>query len=239
MASATSNSGQWKRLTRTVDLTGVSAADRPTLKAALNWSTENGYDHALMEAHTTGAEDYTTLPETGGATKNTVPAQCDQGFFMEAHPFLTHYLTRGNAGCTASGTSGSWNSFTGSSGGWKQVSFDLSAYAGKKVELSMSYVTDPSDLQRGVFLDDTRLSVGGADKETEGFETSLGTWAPTAPPAGSPAVVDPWARTGELFKTYAAITTRDTALLGFGLEHVPDAGQRAKILEKALKSIKG
>ncbi|MFF0746173.1 M14 family zinc carboxypeptidase [Streptomyces sp. NPDC004111] len=239
MASATSNSGNWKRLTRTVDLTGVSAADRPTLKAALNWNTENGFDHALLEAHTAGAEDWTTLPEAGGLTKTTVPTQCEQGFFMEAHPFLTHYLTRGDTSCTPSGTSGQWNSFTGSSGGWKPVSFDLSAYAGKKVELSMSYVTDPSDLGRGVFLDDTRLSVGGADRETEGFETSLGAWAPTAAPAGSPAVTAPWARTGELFQTYAAITTRDTALLGFGLEHVPDAGQRAKILEKALRGIKG
>ncbi|MFD3512324.1 M14 family zinc carboxypeptidase [Streptomyces sp. NPDC058657] len=239
MASATSQSGQYKRLTRTVDLTGVSAADRPTLKAALNWNTENGYDHAVLEAHTAGAEDWTTLPEAGGATRNTVPTQCDQGFFMDAHPFLTHYLTRSDAGCTATGTSGSWNSFTGSSAGWKPVSFDLSAYAGKKVELSLSYLTDPSDLGRGVFLDDTRLSVGGADRETEGFETSLGVWTPGAAPAGSPAVESPWARTGELFQTYAAITTRDTALLGFGLEHVPDAGQRARILEKALKSIKG
>ncbi|GAA3490123.1 M14 family metallopeptidase [Streptomyces cremeus] len=239
MASATSQSGQYKRLTRTVDLTGVSAADQPTLRAALNWNTENGYDHAFLEARTAGAEDHTTLPEKSGLTKNTVPAQCDQGFYLEAHPFLARYLTRGDAGCTASGTSGQWNSFTGSSGGWKQVSFDLSAYAGKKVELSLAYVTDPSDLGRGVFLDDTRLTVGGADRDAEGFETSLGAWAPTAAPAGSPAVTGPWARTGELFQTYAAVTTRDTALLGFGLEHVPDAGQRAKLLEKALRSIKG
>ncbi|MGW7417456.1 M14 family zinc carboxypeptidase [Streptomyces sp. NPDC054863] len=239
MASAQSNNSNWKRLTRTVDLTGVSAADKPALKMALNWDTEGGYDHALLEAHTTGAEDWTTLPEAGGLTTNAVPAECSAGFFIRAHPFLTHYLTQGTAGCTATGSSGAWNSFTGSSNGWKQVSFDLSAYAGKKVDLSLAYVTDPGSLERGVFADNARISVGGADQAVEGFETSLGAWAATPPPAGSPAVVGPWARTGELFQTFAGVTTRDTALLGFGLEHVPDAKQRAVLLEKALKSIKG
>ncbi|MFJ6698522.1 M14 family zinc carboxypeptidase [Streptomyces sp. NPDC091272] len=238
MASAVSTNGNWKRLTRTVDLTGVTAADRPALRMALNWDTEPGYDHALLEAHTAGAEDWTTLPEAGGQTSATVPAECEAGFFLQAHPFLGHYLTQG-AACTASGTSGAWNSFTGSSSGWKQVSFDLSAYAGKKVELSLSYVTDPSSLGRGVFADNARVSVGGADQAVDGFETSLGAWAAAAPPAGSPPATAPWARTGELFQTYAGVTTRDTALLGFGLEHVPDAGQRAKLLEKALRSIKG
>ncbi|MFI0978941.1 M14 family zinc carboxypeptidase [Streptomyces sp. NPDC021093] len=239
MASAKSNSNNYKRLTRTVDLTGVSAADRPALRMALNWDTEGGYDHALLEAHTTGAEDWTTLPEAGGLTSNAVPAECSAGFFLRAHPFLTHYLTQGASGCTATGSSGAWNSFTGSSNGWKQVSFDLSAYAGKKVDLSLAYVTDPSSLERGVFADNARLNIGGTDRETEGFETSLGVWAAAPAPAGSPAVVEPWARTGELFQTYAGVTTRDTALLGFGLEHVPDAKQRAGLLEKALKSIKG
>ena len=44
------------------------------------------------------------------------------------HPFLTHYLTLGNP-CLATGTTGAWNSFTGDSGGWTHVAFDLSAYA--------------------------------------------------------------------------------------------------------------
>ncbi|MFI5806988.1 M14 family zinc carboxypeptidase [Streptomyces sp. NPDC051561] len=239
MASATSDNSNYKRLTRTVDLTGVTAADAPKLKTALNWNTEEAYDFALLEARTAGADDWTTLPDLNGQSSSAVPAQCNEGFLLADHPFLAHYLTQSATACTASGTTGSWNAFTGISGGWKQVAFDLSAYAGKKVELSLAYVTDPSSLERGVFADNARLSIGGADQAVDGFETGLGTWAPTAPPAGSQAVANPWARTGELFQTYAAITTRDTALLGFGLEHVPDAGQRAKILEKALKSIKG
>ncbi|MET9698091.1 M14 family zinc carboxypeptidase [Streptomyces sp. NPDC006529] len=238
MASAVHNDNDWKRLVRTVDLTGVSAADRPTLKMALNWDTEPGYDHAVLEAHTTGAEDWTTLPEAGGQSGTAVPAECAGGFFINGHPFLRHYLTLASGGCTAEGSSGAWNSFTGSSGGWKQVSFDLSAYAGRTVEVSLSSITDPGSGGRGVFADEARLSVGGADQAAEGFETSLGAWTAQGAPAGSPDVPGDWSRSGELFKSYAAVTTRDTVLLGFGLEHLPAAKDRAVLVGKALRSLK-
>ncbi|MGR8011211.1 M14 family zinc carboxypeptidase [Streptomyces hypolithicus] len=238
MASATHEDGDWKRLARTVDLTGVGAADKPQLRLALNWNTESGYDHAVLEAHTVGADDWTTLPEAGGATKAAVPAECDQGYFINGHPFLRHYLTLEAGGCKATGTSGAWNSFTGSSGGWKQVSFDLSAYAGKKVELALGSITDPGSGGRGVFADDTRLNVGGTDQQGEGFEISLGAWTVPGAPEGTPATGGDWARSGELFKSYAAVTTGDTVLFGFGLEHVPGAAERKALLGKALKSLR-
>ncbi|WP_405541004.1 hypothetical protein [Streptomyces antimycoticus] len=34
----------------------------------------------------------------------------------------------------------------------------------------------------------------------------------------------------------AGVTTRDTVLLGFGLEHVPDAAQRARLVADALRA---
>ncbi|MBT2450087.1 immune inhibitor A [Streptomyces sp. ISL-43] len=237
MASATHEDDDWKRLTRTIDLTGVSAADKPQLKMALNWNTEEGYDHAVLESHTVGGDDWTTLPEAGGLTGTTVPEECGAGFFINGHPFLRRYLTLDAGGCTPQGTSGSWNSFTASSGGWKQVSFDLSAYAGKSVEVSLSYITDPGSGGRGVFADEARLSTGGTDQAAEGFETSLGVWTAQGAPAGSPDVPGDWSRSGELFKSYASVTTRDTVLLGFGLEHVPAAADRAVLVGKALRSL--
>ncbi len=228
-----------QRLTRTVDLTKVTAADQPKLKTALNWDTEEGYDHAVLEARTAGAEDWTTLPEAGGSSSATVPAECGAGFLINDHPFLRHYLTLGSGGCSPSGTSGAWNSFTGSSGGWKQLSFDLSAYAGKTVEVSLSYITDPGSGGRGVFADEARVSVGGSDQAVEGFETSLGAWTAQGAPAGSPDVPGDWSRTGELFTSYAAVTTRDTVLFGFGLEHLPAAADRALLLGRALRSLNG
>ncbi|MET9832405.1 M14 family zinc carboxypeptidase [Streptomyces sp. NPDC006385] len=237
MAAAVHTDDAYKRLTRTVDLTGVSAADKPTLRTQLLWDVEPGYDNVLVEAHTTGAEDWTTLPEAGGATSTTVPAECEAGFYMAEHPWLAHYLTHSADACTATGTSGSWNALTGASSGWKQVEFDLSAYAGKSVEVSISYVTDPGFGGRGVLADDASLVVGGTATGTEGFETSLGAWSVTGPPAGSPAVLKDWARTGALFRTYSAVTTDDTVLLGFGLEHVPAAADRKALIGKALDSL--
>ncbi|THA47353.1 M14 family metallopeptidase [Streptomyces sp. A1136] len=238
MASATHEDNEWKRLTRTIDLTKVSAADAPQLKMALNWNTEQGYDHAVLEAHTTGAEDWTTLPEAGGLSSTAVPAECEAGFFVNGHPFLRHYLDLTAGGCAPHGSSGAWNSFTGSSGGWKQVSFDLSAYAGKSVEVSLSYVTDGGAGGRGVFADEARLAVGGKDQPVDGFETSLGAWTAQGAPPGSPVVPGDWYRSGELFKSYAAVTTRDTVLLGFGLEHLPTAADRAVLVGTALRSLK-
>ncbi|MFJ3923569.1 M14 family zinc carboxypeptidase [Streptomyces sp. NPDC090022] len=241
MASATHADGDWRRLVRTVDLTGVTAADKPQLKLALNWNTEGGYDHALLEAHpVTGGdtEAWTTLPEATGLTGTAVPEECEAGYFVNGHPFLRHYLTVEAGACKASGTSGTWNSFTGSSGGWKDAVFDLGAYAGQKVELSLSYVTDPGSGGRGVFADEAKLIVGGAEKESEGFETSLGSWAAQGAPAGSPVVEGEWSRTGELFQSFSSVTTRDTVLLGFGLEHLRAAEDRAVLVGKALRALR-
>ena len=69
MAAAVHTDDAYKRLTRTVDLTGITAADKPTLRTQLLWDTETGYDNVLLEARTTGADDWTTLPEAGGATR--------------------------------------------------------------------------------------------------------------------------------------------------------------------------
>ncbi|MFE0796467.1 M14 family zinc carboxypeptidase [Streptomyces mutabilis] len=237
MAAAVHTDDAYKRLTRTVDLTGVTAADRPTLRTQLLWDTERGYDHALVEAHTTGADDWTTLPEAGGATGTAVPSECGAGFYMGEHPWLEHYLTLSDDGCTATGTTGQWNSLTGSSGGWRQVEFDLSAYAGKSVEVSIAYVTDPGSGGRGVLADDASLVVGGTATQTEGFETSLGAWQVAGPPAGSPAVLKDWTRTGTLFQTYGAVTTDDTVLLGFGLEHLTEPAARTALVRQALRAL--
>ncbi|WP_333762771.1 M14 family metallopeptidase [Streptomyces sp. IBSBF 2390] len=237
MAAAVHTDDAYKRLTRTIDLTGVTAADRPALRTRLLWDTEPGYDHAVVEAHTVGADDWTTLPEASGATKTAVPAECGGGFLIGEHPWLKHYLTLSGNACAASGTTGTWNSLTGSSAGWQQVSFDLSAYAGRTVELSISYVTDPGSGGHGVLADDASLVTGTTVRDTEGFESSLGAWKAAGPPPGSPAVLKDWTRTGTLFQTYGAVTTRDTVLLGFGLEQVPSAADRAALLRKAFTSL--
>jgi hypothetical protein len=222
----------YMRLTRTVDLTGVTAAQAPALQAKLSFSTEQGYDHVIVEAHTVGADDWTTLPDAGGLTSTTVPLDCDQGFLLAEHPFLTHYLTPGDP-CTNTGTSGSWNAMTGDSGGWKQGTFDLSAFAGKQVEVSISYVTDPASGGVGAFVDDTAIVVGGAVTQAESFETGLGAWSLPGPPAGSPPGAGDFKRSQALVS--AAVTTRDTVLLGFGIEQLATPAAQADVLGRAVR----
>ena len=226
----------YMRLARTFDLSGVTAAEAPTLQAQISFDTEPAYDHVIVEAHPVGSAGWTTLPEAGGLTSTAVPAECEAGFLLEDHPFLEHYLTPGNP-CTATGTTGAWNSMTGNSGGWQEVNFDLSAYAGQQVEVSISYVTDPSTGGIGVVVDDTALVVGGAVTQSEGFETGLGGWSVPGPPPGSPTVGVDFIRSQSLLS--GAVTTEDSVLLGFGLEQVASAAERATIVRTAMQHLLG
>ncbi|MFI6050153.1 M14 family zinc carboxypeptidase [Streptomyces violascens] len=236
-AAAKHQDNAYMRLARTVDLTGTTASARPSLDFQLSYDTEPGYDQVIVEAHTVGQDDWTTLPDANGGSTTSVPSQCEQGFLLQEHPFLTHYLTLGSPACTASGSSGAWNRFTGSSNGWQQVAIDLGAYAGKQVEVAVSYVSDPGTGGLGAFVDDTRLVVGGTPQGAEGFETSLGPWSVPGPPAGSPGNSGDWVRSQALFHSSAAVTTRNTVLLGFGLENVPAAADRKQVMGKALSAL--
>ena len=228
----------YMRLTRTVDLTGVTAAQAPQLQFALNANVEEGYDHVIVEAHTVGQENWTTLRDLNGATATTPPSECTAtGFLLNQHPFLRHYI--GGATCAGAGTSGTWNAFTGSTGGYVDTAFDLSAYAGQQVEISIAYVTDPSTGGVGAFVDDTRVVAGGTTLWADGFEGATSLWAPGASPAGSPPPSGGWEIGGQLVKLVAGTATDDTLLLGFGLEQLETGADRAALLEQALGELAG
>ena len=228
----------YRRLTRTVDLSGVTAAQAPKLQAQLSYSTETGFDHVIVEAHTAGAEDWTTLPEAGGRTRTTVPTECEQGYLLAGHPFLLHYLTGGNP-CTNTGSSGQWNSLTGSSNGWVPVTYDLSAYAGKQVSVSITYVSDPGSGGTGLFVDDTKVTTAGGTLDAEGFESGLGPWTIQGAPAGSPPNSAEFVRSQALIDSVSAIATNDTLIWGFGLEQVGTAGERNALMRRAVTHMFG
>jgi hypothetical protein len=121
---------------------------------------------------------------------------------------------------------------TGNSHGWQQVSFDLSDYAGKRVKVFISYVTDPFTGGPGVFVDDTRINVDGSIIDSESFETGLGSWTIKGSPAGSPEVTVGFRRAQSLFS--AAVTTPDSVLLGFGVEQLATKAERAAVLGKVM-----
>ncbi|SDG99755.1 M14 family metallopeptidase [Nonomuraea jiangxiensis] len=226
----------YMRLTRTVDLSSVTAAQQPRLAFQLSFDTEPGYDNVIVEAHTVGQDNWTTLPDLNGGTDTGVPTECEAGFYLDEHPFLEHYLTPGNP-CQPTGTTGSWNRFTENSGGWRQVAFDLSAYAGQRVEVSISYVTDPSTGGVGAFVDDTRITTTAGTLDAEGFESGLGPWEIPGPPPGSPTGAGDYTR-AQADKT-AAVTTKDTVLLGFGLEQLAGDNERNATVRKIMRYLIG
>ncbi len=237
-AAATHVDVGYQRLGRTFNLTGVSAAQVPTFAAQIAYDTETGYDHVIVEARPVGTDSWTTLPDLNGGTSTTVPTECEAGFFMGAHPQLEHYLTPGNP-CLPTGTTGQWNSFTGSSGGWVPVAFDLSAYAGGQVEVVVSYVTDPNTGGAGLIVDDTRLVVGGTSTEAEGFEAGFGAWAVLGPPPGSPDNESDFEIADGLGDVVAVTATPDTLLFGFGLEQLESDAVRADVVARMLAHFAG
>ncbi|MGC0414942.1 M14 family zinc carboxypeptidase [Embleya sp. AB8] len=225
----------YKRLMRTIDLTNVTAADAAKLTAQFSYDTERGWDHVLVEAHTVGADDWTTLPDLNGLSSNKPSTQCEGGDLVNTHPQLKHYVTVTTPKCLNTGTTGAWNSFTGNSGGWKPVAFDLSAYAGKKVEVSIAYVSDANTGGAGLFVDDTKVVTKAGVVDAEGFETGLGPWVLAGPPPGDLALVG-FTRSQAVFGS-SVIATDDTMLFGFGLEQLATADDRKVVVDAILREL--
>jgi hypothetical protein len=233
-AGAAHADASYMRLTKTIDLTGKTNAQ---LNFQLSLNAEQGYDHFIVEAHTVGQDDWTTLPETGGRSSTTPPSECVAGgFLLTMHPFLDHYI--GGPDCTAPGTSGTWNSITGSTDGWQQVSYDLTPFAGRPVEVSLSYVTDPSTGGVGAFVDDTRVVADGVT-DADGFEAATSSWTVGDAPQGSPPPAGNWVIGPALLNFFASTSTKDTLLLGFGLEQLSSDAARNALMTKALKGLIG
>ncbi|AGZ41927.1 peptidase M1 membrane alanine aminopeptidase [Actinoplanes friuliensis DSM 7358] len=186
MALTQDGEPSYKRLTRSIAVPAGGA----TLGFQVTRDTEEGWDFFFVEARTAGAEDWTTLPDTGGHSSAETGALCS--YAPELHPFLLHYLTPGEDDCTPTGTSGTWSGASGRSGGYEPWSIDLSAYAGRNVEVSLSSVNDQSVTLPGVFVDDVVVSTGEGTTSFEDDGNTLDGWVPGGPPAGSPANPSTW-----------------------------------------------
>jgi hypothetical protein len=244
-AGALLASNSYQRIGRTVDLRGAAAADTPRLTMKLSYSTLQSFHHVIVEAAPAGTDRWTTLRDLNGRTSPAPPAPCGDGVVLRTHPFLLRYLTPGiGAGgapsCTPTGTTGTWNGFTGESGGWVDAAFDLSAYAGQQVDLKVAYVSDGSDGGTGggigVFVDDTKVTVGGRVVDADGFESAgSGAWRVEGPPpGGAPRNQGSFVLGPALVHLGAGVATDDTVLLGFGLESIASPAERAAVLGAAL-----
>lgn len=216
----------WKRLTRTVDLTGATSGQ---LNFQLSHDTELDWDYVVVEAHEVGTDNWTTLPDANGHTQQGTGESCAEGW-VDIHPFVAHYQ---GDDCSPAGTTGAWHAATGNSAGWQEWSVDLTPYAGKQVEVSISYLTDWGTQGLGVFIDDATVLADGVTVADTSFETDLGGWTVAPPPEGS-RVTNNWTRTQKAFEEGSVTTTEDTVFTGFGTEGLTTAEMRNDFVARSL-----
>ena len=136
----------YKRLSRTITV----PHDGASMSFWTSYNLEQDFDYLIIEAHTVGQDDWTTLPDLNGHTTSdlTTDQSCPGGWSNPddaanvLHPFLTHYQTFDAGNCTPKGTTGEWNAANGSSSGWQQFEVDLSAYHDSQVEVSITALSD-------------------------------------------------------------------------------------------------
>ncbi len=197
-----------------------------------SYDTEPDWDYLFAEARTAGRSDWTTLPDLNGHTSTETGLSCANGW-RDLHPQLDAYQTYDEAAgtCTPTGTTGEWHAASGNSGGWQEWRLDLSAWAGQTVEVSLTYASDWGTQNLGVFMDDVTLPDGAATS----FETGLDGWTIGGPPPGSGPNANNWIRTDSSgFPVGSVIATPQSLLMGFGLEGVSTAGERADVMGRAL-----
>ena len=187
----------YKRLTRVLD---VPSAGDATLTFQVDRDTETTWDHFFVEARTSGADDWTTLPDGNGATVADTGSSCP--IWLDMHPFLRHYQTaveepdEGDPPCLPEGDvgdpPGEWHAATGASNGWEEWAIDLSHWAGATVEVSLTYASDDVVQMSGVFIDEivTPSGVGSTSFEDDGDE--MDGWTVPGAPDGSVPNSNDW-----------------------------------------------
>lgn len=177
----------YKRLMRAIDVPPEGAE----LSFSVQRDSEASWDFFFVEAHTLGQDDWTTLPERGGVATPDTGFACF-GIALE-HPFLQRYIGAPNEqDGTCSGATGAWWAASGASTSTERWTIDLSPYAGRSVELSLSYASDSVIQGRGVFVDDVAVSTGEGNTSFEDDGDDLDGWTIAGPPEGSPPNSNDW-----------------------------------------------
>ena len=241
-AVAESDDAAWQRLRKTIDLTAATSA---SLDFSISYDVEADFDFVVVEAHTVGADDWTTLPDTNGNTSTSVGEACAIDW-RSLHPFVDHYQTVGDdpatpeqEACFGRGTTGVWNAATGTSGSYQRWSVDLTPYAGRQVEISISYIQDFAFFGLGAFLDDVSVTRNGAVVEQTSFESDFGGFEAGPPPPGSEeGTRRAWERRQSVgFVVGPGVATRDTLYWGFGFEGISGRARRAEVMDSAMQHL--
>ena len=177
----------YKRLARTITVPAAGAS----LSFWINRDTEADWDFVFVEARTAGENDWTTLRDLNGHTRQDTGQSCP--FWHQLHPFLEHYQTaKADGTCSPQGSTGKWWAASGSSDGWERWRVDLSAFAGSTARVSISYASDDIIQLAGVFVDDVVVSNGPGTTSFEDDGNTMDGWQVPGEPAGSAPNPNDW-----------------------------------------------
>ena len=235
----------YKRLARTITVPPGGAS----LSFWTSYNLELDFDYMIVEAHTPGVDDWTTLPDQNGHTTSDLSNDqaCTSGWSNPAdavnvlHPFLTHYQTFLPDGtCTPSGMTGTWNAANGSSAGWQSWDIDLSPYAGGDVEVSITVLSDWG-LQQfpGVFIDDIAVATGEGTTSFEEDGDPMDGWTVAGAPHDDAGIEganhNEWTRRDGLgIEEGAAVASDRTLYLGFGFEGISLTATRNELMDRVI-----
>ena len=179
----------YKRLTRTIAVPAGGA----TLSFWITRDTEPSWDFVFVEAHTVGAEDWTTLPDANGHTSADTGISCPlrlAGAPPVPRPLPDRQRRRH---VHADRDDGRLVGRSGPSDGPPSNGRSTSrAYAGKSVEVSIAYASDDVVQAHGVFVDDISTSTGEGSTSFEADGDTLDGWTVPGAPAGSPGNENDW-----------------------------------------------
>jgi hypothetical protein len=173
----------YKRLTREIRVPRTGGRLRFWVKRETEWD----FDFLTVEARRVGTRRWTTLRDRNGHTRRQAPCH-----LLSDHPFLRHYLSERDGRCRPRGTTGRWHAADGTSNGWEQWRLGLRRWAGKRVEVSISYVSDSSIQMRGVFVDDIRGPRGRGSTSFERDGNMRDGWRVRHAPPRSPRNQNNW-----------------------------------------------
>jgi len=143
------------RLTRVVDLRD---ADDVSLSFWAWYHIEEDWDYAYV---TVGTTESGLIPVNVNST--------DIRWDILNDPGLNCRSTNPNGNNFGCG-------LTGESGGWQQLTADLSGYAGQEIALRFEYITDAAVNQAGFAVDDVEIVVDGYTLFFDDMETHTGDW---------------------------------------------------------------
>lgn len=120
-----------------LDLASVTSGSAITMSFDAWWVLDPGYDFFAVQAREKGSEDWITLKDTTGYTTDEVDA------WLYGNETPEQILDR-NPGWAITNDSGDE---------WRNVKFDLSQFAEKKIELRFRIKTDGNTPEQGIYLD--------------------------------------------------------------------------------------